>query len=189
MFLKNDFDNYRQSLRNCGLSDLDFEPFYYSYDFEKDFDSAENYLILECHLGSFKSDNIDFYYRYFPGYYFSREYKIGEFAPLLHAMSSIWRTMEKSYTYKYDGSFIGYVTVKICEPYEFDKLTITSSAGHIYEYSWSWAYPLMWRNVPLYHSRSPMMISTVLGVGVKREPGHRGAYIPVLQNEIIYLKK
>lgn len=33
------------------------------------------------------------------------------------------------------------------------------------------------------------MISTVLGVGVKREPGHRGAYIPVLQNEIIYLEK
>lgn len=140
MFLENDFDSYRQSLKNCGLVDLDFET-YFSYKLDEDFDSTENHLTLKCRLSSFKSDNIDFYYRYFPGYYFSREYKIGEFAPLLHAMSSIWRTMEKSYTYKYDGSFIGYVTVKICEPYEFDKLTITSSAGHIYEYSWSWAYP------------------------------------------------
>ena len=143
MFLKNDFDNYRQSLRNCGLSDLDFEPFYYSYDFEKDFGSAENHLTLECHLGSFKSDEIDYYYQYFPGYnfMFTREYNIEEFAPLLHTMSSIWRAMEKNYTYRYDGSFAGYVTVKICEPYEFDKLTITSSTGHIYEYRWSWAYP------------------------------------------------
>ena len=143
MFLENDFDNYRQSLRSCGLSDLDFEPFYYSYDFEEDFDSAENHLTLECHLGSFKSDEIDYYYQYFPGYnfMFTREYNIEEFAPLLHTMSSIWRAMEKNYTYRYDGSFTGYVTVKICEPYEFDKLTITSSTGHIYEYRWSWAYP------------------------------------------------
>lgn len=140
MFMENDFENYRQSLRNCGLIDLDFDT-YFSYELEEDFDSEVNHLTLKCRLYSFKSDKIDSYYKYFPGYYFAQQYTIKEFSPLLHTMSSIWRAMGKSYTYKYNGNFNGYVTVEVCEPSEFDKLTVTSPAGHIYMYSWSWAYP------------------------------------------------
>ena len=135
MFMENDFENYRQSLRHCGLSDLDFDT-YFLYELEEDFDSEGNHLTLTCHLDSFKSDKIDSYYQYYPRHRWFN-FQIEEFSPLLHTMSSIWRAMGKSYTYKYDGKFTGYVTVNVREPYEFEGLKITASTGHVYRYRWS----------------------------------------------------
>lgn len=125
-FLTNDFNNYLENIRACGLSDLTAE-ISSSYIYEYDFNKKSKELLLTCQLMNLKSDMIDEYY--------TIENNQSSSEKLANLMILIHDTAFSDKTYTYESKPLGKVTVRITNGYS-SEIHIKTSQGRDYEYSY-----------------------------------------------------
>ena len=124
MFLENDFSDYANNLKQCGLEDLIVNPTF-SYDIKYDYNEKYHSLDLKCSV-KFSSSDIDSYY--------TTTYNKAEARELAAVMGELCQHIPSTYQYNYESKkFSGTVYVTIEKPTL--GFSVVTPEGRVYKYN------------------------------------------------------